>query len=330
MTSTLPPLVQAVAGSIGSASANALTYPVDLATARLQLQSRSTSKQRPGGIQGGLRILQSAARRYGLSALYDGLLTDTGATLLANFFYFYFYSFLRDSWQKRHANNGGANLKKLLPKLSILEELFLGFLAGVASRAISTPLSLVTLRLQTERSNDNGENGSEENSNSGVSAVVKKIYEEEGLAGFWKGFKTTTLLCLNPSLTLSFFQVFRRALAFSRRNTPNAVIDPTPREAFLGGAISSSIAVSILYPLILAKTRLQAYKKRKADTVALSSPPSLLSVLEDAYRRDELYQGLEMQIFKGFVSQGVTFLVKGRIEELIVNEYLRRRRAGLS
>ncbi|KAK1230917.1 hypothetical protein PQX77_005948, partial [Marasmius sp. AFHP31] len=188
MTSTLPPLVQAVAGSIGSASANALTYPVDLATARLQLQPYSTPKQsrRPGGIQGGLRILQSAARKYGLSALYDGLLTDTGATLLANFFYFYFYSFLRDSWQKRHTNNGGANLKKLLPKLSILEELFLGFLAGVASRAISTPLSLVTLRLQTERSNDNGVDDSEESSNSGVSAVVKKIYEEEGLAGFWK------------------------------------------------------------------------------------------------------------------------------------------------
>ena len=78
-------------------------------------------------------------------------------------------------------------MKKHLPRLSILEELSLGFLAGVASRAISTPLSLITLRLQTERSNDGGDDDSPERPNSGVSAVVKKIYEEEGLAGFWKG-----------------------------------------------------------------------------------------------------------------------------------------------
>ena len=86
MTSTLPPLVQAVAGSIGSASANALTYPVDLATARLQLQPPShglENKRRPTGIRGGIYILYSAIKKYGISAVYDGLLTDTGATLLA-------------------------------------------------------------------------------------------------------------------------------------------------------------------------------------------------------------------------------------------------------
>lgn len=86
-------------------------------------------------------------------------------------------------------------------------------------------------------------------------------------------------------------------------------------------------AVSLLYPLILAKTRLQA-----------SSANSLTEVIVDAYvGRDTLfktrprhkngkgqkpdgdagglpglYQGLEVQILKGFLSQGVTFLVKGR------------------
>ncbi|KAG7091253.1 hypothetical protein E1B28_010302 [Marasmius oreades] len=330
MTSTLPPLVQAVAGSIGSASANAIIYPVDLATSRLQLQSQSLgldNKRRPAGIQGGFYILYAAARKYGLSALYDGLLTDTGATLLSNFFYFYFYSSLRGIWQKRNHKNDGDSLKKLLPKLSILEELFLGFLAGVASRAISTPLSLITLRLQTERSNDSDEDeDGDSHSESGVGSVVGKIFEEDGLAGFWKGFKTTTLLCLNPSLTLSFFQVFRRALALSKRTPKGMAIDPTPRQAFVGGAVSSSLAVTILYPLILAKTRLQARKKsRRNDRSISASPPSLVSVLQDAYVRNELYQGLEMQIVKGFISQGVTFLIKGRIEQLIVDEYLRRR-----
>lgn len=36
MTSTLPPLVQAFSGAVGSATANAVSYPLDLVTTRLQ------------------------------------------------------------------------------------------------------------------------------------------------------------------------------------------------------------------------------------------------------------------------------------------------------
>ncbi|EEB92475.1 hypothetical protein MPER_09006 [Moniliophthora perniciosa FA553] len=109
-------------------------------------------------------------------------------------------------------------------------------------------------------------------------------------------------------------------LALTRRNRSAGIVNPTPGEAFIGGAVASSIASALLYPLILAKTRLQAARKQAGNT-----RPSLISVLEDAEARGELYQGLEMQILKGFVNQGVTFLVKGRIEQMVVDEYLRRR-----
>jgi len=83
-------------------------------------------------------------------------------------------------------------------------------------------------------------------------------------------------------------------------------------------------ALTILYPFILAKTRQQV---EGGD----SSGTSLRSVLANAYEGHVppsatssnigrarvpgvtgLYQGLEMKILKGFLSQGVTFLVKGR------------------
>ncbi|KAK7472297.1 hypothetical protein VKT23_000417 [Stygiomarasmius scandens] len=357
MTSTLPPLVQAVAGAIGSASANALTYPIDLATTRLQLQhpqsvvKRGKRPRGPSGIQGGVLLLRSIAQEYGLAALYDGLLTDTGATLLSNFLYFYFYSWLRDVvlHAKRPQNS------KSLPKLTILQELFLGFLAGVSSRAISMPLNIVTLRLQTERTqkddSDSEDEDSEMQKDTGVLDVVRSIYREQGLAGFWSGFKTTLLLSLNPSITLAFFQVFRRILILTRRTRLErmsgkaSVLDPTPGEAFACGALSNSIAVAILYPLILAKTRLQARKRSLSETlpanVQIKQKPTLTSVLVDAYlgqypdgqrgKREggmgALYQGLEMQTLKGFLNQGMTFLVKGRIEQMVVDAYLRRRAA---
>ncbi|KAF5366027.1 hypothetical protein D9758_006734 [Tetrapyrgos nigripes] len=361
MTSTLPPLVQAVAGAIGSATGNTLTYPLDLATTRLQLQHppstsalRKGNKTRgPAGILGGFHVLHSIAQEYGITALYDGLPTDTGATLLSNFLYFYFYSSLRDFFL--HARQRRLQ-SKTLPQLTMIQELFLGFLAGVSSRAISMPLNIITLRLQTERTQKDASDSEDEEVESteetGVVHVVKQIYKEQGLAGFWSGFSTTLLLSLNPSITLACFQVFRRMLLYTRRTRLQrasgkaSVLDPTPGEAFVGGALSNSIAVAILYPLILAKTRLQARKRSLSElpTTANSktpSVPSLTSVLMDAYlgqypegqrgKREggmkALYQGLETQTLKGFLNQGVTFLIKGRIEQRIVDAYLRRRAA---
>lgn len=67
----------------------------------------------------------------------------------------------------------------------MIEELLLGFLAGVASRAVSTPLNIVTLRLQAEREGEEGEPGT--SASLGIMGTVKHIYEEKGLSGFWKG-----------------------------------------------------------------------------------------------------------------------------------------------
>lgn len=103
MTSTLPPLIQALSGAVGSASASTLTYPLDLITTRLQLDSSVKSKRR-GGAKGGLKLLLSIvygsrSKRWfkerkqecedeekdgmGWVALYDGLQSDLYATIIS-------------------------------------------------------------------------------------------------------------------------------------------------------------------------------------------------------------------------------------------------------
>ncbi|KAJ3826958.1 mitochondrial carrier domain-containing protein [Lentinula raphanica] len=401
MTSTLPPLIQAISGAIGSASANTLTYPLDLVTTRVQLASptentrlqtdtqrfeQDKGKQKQQEVEGPLRpdlssevkdanrfihlkairILRSIVNTDGVGALYDGLLTDTASTLISNFFYFYIYSFLRKLLIKRLTRSQSSTvfIGKTSPnplssvKLAIWQDLVLGFLSGVASRAVSMPLSMITLRLQTGRHEPEEDPSGNLNSNRNVILrAFKSIYEEQGLRGFWRGFNTTILLSLNPSITLAFFQLFRRVLALSRRTPSSAgpvvLVDPTPSQAFFGGALSNSIAVALLYPLILSKTRLQAFHRSPNSVSAnrphsASSTPTLRTILIDAYkgryRADRepmtddriiagfngLYQGLEMQILKGFLNQGVMFLVKGRIEQLIIQAYLHHRMGRLS
>lgn len=382
MTSTLPPLVQAISGGLGSASASALTYPLDLINTRLQLDSPNKSKRR-GGILGGLRLLLSIVygnpekgrKGLGWKALYDGLGSDLFGTVLSNFFYFYFYTFLRSISTHglvvipllRNVLNSKRLAKPRKPTL--LEDIVIGFIAGVAARAIATPLNVITLRLQAVRADqedDESEGPSDTESESsrssspapnedaGMLDIAQNIVDETGWRGLWKGYGTAALLSINRSISLSFFQIFRRLVVYGRsRNLTGKALaqaqNLTPGEAFFVGAMASSIANATLYPLTLAKKRIQASKG--SDT--------LDSVLHDAYmgtyrphRKTDskrppfkhrgtssygpgkeagsdvkgLYQGLSMSLAKGFLNQGMTFLVKGRIEQLVVDAYLRHSR----
>ncbi|KAJ3551618.1 hypothetical protein NM688_g4600 [Phlebia brevispora] len=313
MTSTLPPLVQAFSGAIGSATANAIAYPLDLVATRLQ----TTSSKKLRGLRGILFTLQHILRTEGCKGLYDGLVTDTAATFLSNFLYFYFYTIFRSFLVRRKVRiSPPQSIKnKGVPViLDVSEELGVGFLAGVASRAIAAPLNLVTVRLQTETEGEDEEGNLDavkDNTGEadrarrpwGIFFTVKKIYEDEGLQGFWDGFTATVPLCLNPAITLFLFQIYRKATAryafrrgahvqtrSQKLATPNAV------SAFIGAACANSIAIVLLYPLILAKTRLQMHRRNGEDE-------NMVSVWRRALQREGtagVYQGLDAQIMKGF------------------------------
>jgi solute carrier family 25 (peroxisomal adenine nucleotide transporter), member 17 len=128
-----------------------------------------------------------------------------------SFFYFYFYSFLRSLSMRgpqslpllRNTHNGGAG-KKIVHKPGMLEDIVLGYIAGVASRAVSSPFNIITLRLQAERADAEDEDalsddsGSESSSSgrrsplegeedTGPIGVARRIYQQEGWQGFWRG-----------------------------------------------------------------------------------------------------------------------------------------------
>ncbi|KIJ06264.1 hypothetical protein PAXINDRAFT_140730 [Paxillus involutus ATCC 200175] len=312
MTSVLPPFVQAVSGSLGAASANASTYPLDVITTRIQANKSQS-----------LRKLLTAHR---LSSLYDGLLTDTGATLLSSFVYYYAYSFLRALF---------ARGKSKTAILAVSEELAIGYLSGILSRAVTTPLSIITVRMQTGREVDSDDVGLHDTLRSTTSAsttslsfraVCKQIHDEAGLRGFWKGFTTTFLLSLNPAITLYLFQLFRRVVLRGRDRAA-----PRPSQAFIGGALANSVAVTLLYPLILAKTLIQATRKSSDIDLPPTKPqstPTIQGTLKDIYAANGalgLYRGLSSQIFKGVLRQGTAMMVKQRIEQLVIRGYLKQR-----
>lgn len=109
--------------------------------------------------------------------------------------YFYAYSFLRFLVTKRLVpyQSMSRTGKASIYKPSMVEELVLGFIAGVFSRAVSTPLNMITLRLQAEETAiediEDLEEGNEltPSRRNGVIGAAQSIYREHGLMGFWRG-----------------------------------------------------------------------------------------------------------------------------------------------
>ena len=69
----------------------------------------------------------------------------------------------------------------------------------------------------------------------------------------------------------------------------------------------------LLYPLMLAKTRLQIHYGREDG--CRKNNKNMVKIWREIIQREGirgLYQGLEAQVTKGFVSQGVTMVVKQR------------------
>ncbi|KAI8978213.1 mitochondrial carrier domain-containing protein [Trametes punicea] len=346
MTSSLPPLAQALSGALGSAAANSITYPLDLVATKLQ--TTSSRSRRLHGLRGVFYILRNVLRTEGLTGLYDGLGADTASTLISNFLYYYIYTLLHAIAARRRAASDVPLLQALRRALlsptppillSVPTELAIGYVAGVASRAVSTPLSVVTVRLQTGSSDEaesDDDNGDERRAltresvrqptkeSPRFSDIIRHIYYEQGLSGFWAGFKPTLPLCLTPALTLLLFQLLSRVHLPRRHPGPPTRLRPSALGAFLSGATANALAVAILYPLLLAKVRVQASRKGYSDGAATS----MTDVWARAIKVEGwagLYQGLTAQLVKGFVNQGVTMLVKQRIERAAVRLYSRSR-----
>ena len=135
--------------------------------------------------------------------------------LSSSFLYYYFYSLLHALATRRRSSISASLLQTVKHAitsptrpvlLDVPTELALGFVAGVASRAISTPLNVITVRLQTateeekaEGSEDIEQSGHEKSTPNpdhdapppGFSEVVRRMYREEGFLGFWAGTSVT-------------------------------------------------------------------------------------------------------------------------------------------
>ncbi|GJJ68686.1 hypothetical protein EMPS_01032 [Entomortierella parvispora] len=287
----------------------------------------------------------------GFSALYSGLGSDTVATLTSNFVYFYVYMALRQ--RKEHRRKSG--------QLSTFQELFLGAEAGIISRFFTAPIHVVTTRqqvmgkdlLQQKQKQQLAGNGGAKDIKAKVSArsIIREIYAQDGITGFWAGYAPTVILSINPSITYFLFETIKKsivarqtqALARSNSNPSKSLLAAaaslTSIQIFFISAFSKAIASFLTYPLILTKTKLQTKERQEQNQgnnnidgegkAGEQTQEKGFNGISDVFKtviRDKgisgLYTGCQGQVVKGFFSFGLMYMIKDRVVAWMLTVFL--------
>jgi len=95
------------------------------------------------------------------------------------------------------------------------------------------------------------------------------------IPGFWSGYRSSILLTVNPSISYYLFELFKSTFSpglftLSRKSARSSK-SHAPLEVFLFAAISKSIASTVTYPFILAKTRMQVSDGRNLSPFSVIS-----------------------------------------------------------
>lgn len=194
--------------------------------------------------------------------------------------YFFFYSFVRNTYIKRITAKLPPGSK--LPPLSTAAELLLGALAGALAQIFTIPVSVIATRQQVGRlSNGDAAPNTEETQDDSFLGVAREIIREEGVTGLWLGIKPGLVLTANPAITYGMFERVKSLMLLAKAKA-GSNDKLTPGLSFLIGALSKTLAtivcspkfvesgpkhsislLQVTYPYIFAKVRIQA---RSADS----------------------------------------------------------------
>lgn len=254
------------------------------------------------------------------------MLPETLKGVADSFLFFFAYNYVR---QKRQISLGSS-------KLSMLEEISVGVIAGAFSKFWTTPIQNVVTRKQTAAMVASRDPTSSTSPDLSAKDIALQIRHEKGLQGFWSGYSASLILTLNPAITFLLHKVLLRVLVPRDRRS-----DPGARITFLLAAISKALASTVTYPFSLAKTRAQVSSQKPSQPTA---PAPETEKTEDVIKAkvaqarqrtvfstilriakteglQGLYDGLGAEVLKGFFSHGITMLMKDRIHTLVINLY---------
>lgn len=215
------------------------SYPLITISTRAQVESKRAHSTT-------LDAVRSIIQREGISGLYAGLDSALFGISVTNFVYYYWYEWTRAGFEKAAITSDRAS-----KKLTTVESMIAGALAGSATVLITNPIWVINTRMTARKNASDertlpGNEGKPKRSPSTLATLVS-LLREEGIRGLFAGVLPALVLVINPILQYTIFEQLKNMLEKRRK--------VTPKDAFLLGAIGKLMATSITYPYITVKSR---------------------------------------------------------------------------
>ena len=138
-------------------------------------------------------------------------------------------------------------------KLTTVESMIAGAIAGSATVLITNPIWVVNTRMTARKQESNEKELPEKLQSSAPKqtpstlGTLMKMVNEEGLSSLFSGVMPALVLVINPILQYTIFEQLKNIVERRRK--------VGPYDSFYLGAIGKVLATSITYPYITVKSR---------------------------------------------------------------------------
>ncbi|TPX10579.1 uncharacterized protein E0L32_008465 [Thyridium curvatum] len=313
-------VAHALAGAGGGILSMILTYPLITLSTRAQVESKRADSRF-------LEAVRSIVAREGVSGLYSGLDSALFGISVTNFVYYYWYEWTRAFFEAAADKAGRAS-----KKLTTVESMFAGALAGSATVILTNPIWVVNTRVTTRKQQAEKASSSSEADpeKAGAAAAAPAasakppttlgtllaLLRNEGPQALFSGVVPALVLVINPILQYTLFEQLKNAA--ERRK-----VRVTPTVAFFLGALGKLFATSITYPYITVKSQMHvaggnAGQKKEGMMQAISRV-----VKEEGYAG--LYKGIGPKVTQSVLTAALLFAFKDVLYEQTV-----RLRSGIA
>lgn len=293
MSVNLQSISEATSGAIGALVSTTILYPLDTCKAKYQAEVTEKGHQRYRNLSD---VLVEAISNRKVLSLYQGLGTKNLQSFIAQFVYFYGYSYFKKLYLKKSGS------KYIGTKANLL----IAAAAGSCTALITQPLDTASSRMQT--------------SSFGKSKSLWLTLTGGSWSEAFDGLGISLLLTSNPAIQYTVFDQMKqnamRKLVKNQTGTSSESLSAF--SAFMLGAISKSIATVLTYPAIRTKVMIQAADSDE-DANGNGKPKSrktISGVIYSIWKKEGLlgfFKGLHAQILKTVLSSALLLMIKEKV-----------------
>lgn len=296
-----------------------LTYPLITISTRAQVGAKQAESKK--GASAFLDAVRAIIATEGTSGLYAGLSSALFGITVTNFVYYYWYEWTRAFFEKAAVRAGRAS-----SKLTTIESMLAGALAGSATVLITNPIWVINTRMTTRKqqvaqaSDEEAGTAAVEGEEKGEASVAKSPKVEpapgtlatllallrlEGPQALFRGVVPALVLVINPILQYTLFEQLKNAVEKRRRVTPTV--------AFFLGALGKLFATSITYPYITVKSQMHVADNGRKEGM---TDAMRRVIREEGY--PGLYKGIGPKVSQSVLTAAFLFAFKDVLYEQMV------------